>query len=134
MSFLRQTTQGGSMRSLILLVFVLMLASITGYSQNQTPASQATATISGKVLVSGKAVRGIKVVAIFIKPEGFNDKPAAFNLTDEEGSYHLQGLAAGSYSVKVDHISLTAKPKAKAAKDKQTTDNADPDEDDIDED
>ncbi len=56
-----------------------------------------TGSISGRVIVSGKATPEIDVVAIATGT--LSRRPVARATTDSEGRYHLNGLSAGTYQV-----------------------------------
>ena len=64
----------------------------------QTPAKDSSASISGRVTVSGKAAAGITVVAT-MSSSFFDNKTVAKTATDEEGNYKLSGLAAGRFTI-----------------------------------
>jgi len=70
----------------------------------QTPAAAPTASVSGRVTVGGKGVAGVDVVAE-VTDSPFDNRTVAKTTTDEEGNYHLTGLAAG-------HLTITTIAKA----------------------
>jgi len=80
-------------------------AIVTG--QTSEPKSNRTGSISGHVIVGGKAAAGMPVGA-FGSDNNFNRRiPAAQTTTDNEGSYHLTGLAAGNYQITTFTTNLT---------------------------
>jgi hypothetical protein len=64
----------------------------------QTPGANSTASISGRVTIGGKGVAGITVVAT-LSTSPSDNKTIAKTTTDDEGNYHLTGLAAGRFSI-----------------------------------
>src|SRR6266536_3055310 len=80
---------------MIAAVILFSSSAICGQSPDATP--KATATISGRVMLNDKAAPGISVAALA------NDMPnrqsVARAITDNEGRYHLSGLAAGQYQI-----------------------------------
>lgn len=80
-------------------------AIVTG--QTSEPKSNRTGSISGHVIVGGKTAVGMPVGA-FGSDNNFNRRiPAAQTTTDNEGSYHLTGLAAGNYQITTFTTNLT---------------------------
>lgn len=64
----------------------------------QTPARDTSASISGRVTLSGKGVAGITVVAAMSRSP-FGNKAVAKAVTDEDGNYRLTRLSAGQVSI-----------------------------------
>lgn len=64
----------------------------------QTPAKDTSASISGRVTVSGKPAAGITIVAT-VSNSFFDNKTVAKATTDEDGNYKLTGLAAGRFTI-----------------------------------
>ncbi len=75
---------------------VLFLASVAGA---QTATEQQTASISGRVTLTGQPARGIKV-SLVPGPYGSPETPGRQSArTDDNGRYELKGLAAGRYGI-----------------------------------
>lgn len=64
----------------------------------QTHAADSTASVSGRVTIGGKAAEGITVVAE-VNTSAFENRTVAKTTTNDEGDYHLLGLAAGRYTI-----------------------------------
>jgi protocatechuate 3,4-dioxygenase beta subunit len=64
----------------------------------QTPGKEASASVSGRVTVGGKAQAGVTIVAS-ISNSFFDNKTVAKTTTDEEGNYKLSGLTAGHFTI-----------------------------------
>ena len=64
----------------------------------QTPAKEATASVSGHVTIRGKAAPGITVVAT-LRNSFFDNKTVAKTTTDDDGNYKLSGLTAGQFTI-----------------------------------
>ena len=61
--------------------------------------SRGTASVSGKVTVAGKPAKGVSVTAS-LNNQGYSPRTAAVSTTtNDEGVYHLTGLAAGNYKI-----------------------------------
>ena len=78
----------------LLVLFVLCSA----FSSAQTPAKEATASISGHVTIRGKAASGITMVAT-LRNSFFDNKTVGKTITDEDGNYKLTGLTAGQFTI-----------------------------------
>lgn len=65
----------------------------------QTPGSNSSASISGRVTIGGKSAAGIAVTAT-LNNSPLDNRTVAKAVTDDEGNYSLAGLAAGRYSVR----------------------------------
>jgi protocatechuate 3,4-dioxygenase beta subunit len=59
---------------------------------------EATASITGRVTVAGKAAAGITVTLAIAEPS-FNRAPSVKTTADEDGRYRLTAIAAGRYTV-----------------------------------
>ena len=81
---------------LLLPIIFAALAISTAIDAQPNTKPKPTGSIGGRVTVSGKAAPEIEVVAIL---NNSPQRPAAHATTDNEGRYHLSGLAAGSYQV-----------------------------------
>jgi protocatechuate 3,4-dioxygenase beta subunit len=67
----------------------------------QTPAAvSSTASVSGRVTISGKGAAGITVVAERSNDWPENNRTVAKTSTDDEGNYRLSGLAVGRFEIK----------------------------------
>ncbi len=75
-----------------------ILVSSCVISAAQTPAKVATASVAGRVTISGKPAAGVTVVAS-LSASFFENKTVAKTTTDEDGNYKLTGLTAGKFSV-----------------------------------
>ena len=64
----------------------------------QTPAKEATASVTGHVTIRGKAASGITIVAT-LRNSFFDNKTVAKTTTDEDGNYKLIGLTAGQFTI-----------------------------------
>ena len=83
--------------SVILIGVVLVWAPAGTHAQSADAKSRGTASISGKVMLGGKAAAGIPVAVIGSDP-GIR-RAAAQATTDDEGRYRLLGLSAAQYQV-----------------------------------
>jgi 5-hydroxyisourate hydrolase-like protein (transthyretin family) len=86
---------------------ILLLAGIAiANAQPAAPQPKPIGSISGHVIINGKAAAGITVGAL--GGENFNRRiPAAQTVTDSEGYYRLAGLAAGNYQITTFTANLT---------------------------
>jgi 5-hydroxyisourate hydrolase-like protein (transthyretin family) len=64
----------------------------------QTPAKEATASVTGHVTIRGKPAPGITIVAT-LRNSFFDNKTVAKTTTDEDGNYKLIGLPAGQFTI-----------------------------------
>jgi protocatechuate 3,4-dioxygenase beta subunit len=64
----------------------------------QTPSKDSAASISGRVTIDGKGVAGITVAAT-ISSSPLDNRTVAKTTTDDDGKYHLTGLAAGQFTI-----------------------------------
>ena len=64
----------------------------------QTPAREATASVTGHVTIRVKAAPGITIVAT-LRNSFFDNKTVAKTTTDEDGNYKLTGLTAGQFTI-----------------------------------
>ena len=61
--------------------------------------ARGSASVSGKVTVAGKPAKGINVTASLNSP-AYSPKPStASAITNDEGVYHIMGLAQGTYKI-----------------------------------
>src|SRR5258705_7131589 len=81
----------------ILVVLILLLV-YSALCLAQTPAKEATASVSGHVTIRGKAAPGITVVAT-LRNSFFDNKTVAKTTTDDDGNYKLTGLTAGQFTI-----------------------------------
>ncbi|HKF55678.1 MAG TPA: carboxypeptidase-like regulatory domain-containing protein, partial [Blastocatellia bacterium] len=88
---------------------ILPVVATYDFAQAQSSAKevQGTGSVSGTVTLNGKPVAGIKVVAL--RGGRFMAEPVAVGVTDANGQYRLQGLAAGTCSVGLDAASFAWK-------------------------
>jgi len=91
------------------LPMVAMFPLMCPFAQAQSNAKegQGTGSVSGTVTLNGKPLAGIKVVAL--RSGGFRGEPVAVGVTDANGQYRLQGLAAGTYRIWLDAVSFAWK-------------------------
>jgi protocatechuate 3,4-dioxygenase beta subunit len=88
-----------SMRMSMKVPGLLSLLFVCTICSAQTPAAApATASVSGRVTIGGKGAAGITVVAT-VTDSPFDNRTVAKNTTDDEGVYHLTGLAAGRFTI-----------------------------------
>lgn len=80
----------------VYLVTILVATSVLCFSQ--APAKEATASVSGRVTISGKPAAGVTVVAS-LNVSFFDNKTIAKTATDEDGNYKLTGLTAGKFNI-----------------------------------
>jgi 5-hydroxyisourate hydrolase-like protein (transthyretin family) len=92
--------------SSILIAAIVIVAASGANCQSASPTQKATGSISGHIIVDGKAAAGI-VVAAF-SAEGIRRVPTAQVKTDSEGSFKLGGLTAGTYQVAILTGNLTS--------------------------
>lgn len=85
----------------------LISLSETGMGQTPDPKAKATGSISGHVIINGKAAAGIAVGA-FGGENPNRRMAAAQTATDSEGYYRLAGLAAGNYQITTFSTDLIA--------------------------
>jgi 5-hydroxyisourate hydrolase-like protein (transthyretin family) len=86
-----------STRRTICCLLVLLGAGVS--TRSQIPATKdATASITGKVTIKGKAAAGV-TVGVRRASNGGMDRVASQSTTDEQGIYRLTNLEAGSYVV-----------------------------------
>jgi protocatechuate 3,4-dioxygenase beta subunit len=64
----------------------------------QTPGPNSSASISGRVTISGKGATGIVVTAT-VNNSPLDNRTVARTTTDDDGNYHLPGLAAGRFTI-----------------------------------
>jgi len=94
------------------LLFLAVAATVVSFpgivnGQGSEPKNNRTGSISGHVIVGGKAAAGMAVGA-FGNDNSLNRRiPAAQTTTDSEGYYHLTGLAAGNYQITTFTSNLT---------------------------
>jgi protocatechuate 3,4-dioxygenase beta subunit len=81
-----------------LLVVLVLFAVCSALCLAQTPAREATASVTGHVTVRGKAAPGIIIVAT-LRNSFFDNKTVAKTTTDEDGNYKLIGLPAGQFTI-----------------------------------
>lgn len=94
---------------LLFLSIALAVPIICQTSKAQSPDAKVkpTGSISGRIMISGKAAAGIEVAAF--GGESINRRiPAAQTKTDSEGYYHLGGLTAGNYQITTFSANLTS--------------------------
>jgi Carboxypeptidase regulatory-like domain len=95
-----------SARQAITCILVLLGAAICIQAQTQpTSEKVATASISGKVTIKGKAAAGVTVVATDSNDQNRGRYRAK---TDQTGSYRIANLPAGSYDISTITPSLVA--------------------------
>jgi protocatechuate 3,4-dioxygenase beta subunit len=78
--------------------FLAMLSLCAVDCAAQTPAKDTSASISGRVTISGKAVAGVTVVAT-VSNSFFDNKTVAKTVSDEDGNYKITGLSAGRFNL-----------------------------------
>ncbi|HSS22115.1 MAG TPA: carboxypeptidase regulatory-like domain-containing protein [Pyrinomonadaceae bacterium] len=81
---------------LALLLTVVFSGIVIG--NGQAPGKESTASVAGRVTISGKAAPGVVVVAS-LSASFFDSKTAAKTVTDEDGNYKLTGLTAGKFTI-----------------------------------
>jgi protocatechuate 3,4-dioxygenase beta subunit len=64
----------------------------------QPPAKDASASVSGRVTIGGKAAAGVTVVAT-MSNSFFDNKTVAKTTSDEDGNYKITGLTAGRFTI-----------------------------------
>jgi len=84
--------------SVLIAAIVIVVASVANCQSANTP-QKATGSISGHIIVDGKAAAGIAVAAFSV--EASRRVPSTQAKTDSEGSFRLIGLAPGSYQVAI---------------------------------
>ncbi len=78
--------------------FTLLHCPVALHAQTN-PDDAATATLSGRVTLSGKPARGVKVTLV-LGPYGSPNTPGRQSVrADDEGNYEFKGLAAGRYGI-----------------------------------
>jgi protocatechuate 3,4-dioxygenase beta subunit len=83
--------------SLVFAAILLLALGCAPYTAHaQTTAEPATATISGRVTLSGKPARGVRVS---LAPGPYPGVARQTTRTDDEGRYEFTGLAAGRYGL-----------------------------------
>jgi hypothetical protein len=81
------------------LIGIIIFSFSFAHAQSRSATPQQTGSISGHVLIEGKAAAGVEVGA-FGGSDSFNRRVAtAQSKTDSEGYYHLSGLPAANYQV-----------------------------------
>src|SRR6267142_3726298 len=90
--FQRRTRMSVNVPWLLSLLFVgsLCLA--------QTPGPNSSSSISGRVTIGGKSAAGITVTAT-LNNSPMDNRTVAKTTTDDDGNYHLAGLAAGRFTI-----------------------------------
>src|SRR5438270_8525858 len=83
--------------SSILIAAIVIVAASVANCQSAGPTQKATGSISGHIIVDGKAAAGIAVAAF--SAEAIRRVPTTQVKTDSEGSFKLVGLAPGTYQV-----------------------------------
>jgi len=92
--------------SSILIAAIVIVAASVANCQSAGPTQKATGSISGHIIVDGKAAAGIAVAAF--SAEAIRRVPTTQVKTDSEGSFKLVGLAPGSYQVAILTGNLTS--------------------------
>lgn len=82
-------------RFFLILTFLVLCTTVCAA---QTPAKDTSASIAGRVTVSGKPVPGITVVAT-VSNSYFDNKTVAKTATDDDGNYKLTGLTVGRFTI-----------------------------------
>jgi uncharacterized surface anchored protein len=85
--------------SSILIAAIVIVAAAVANCQSAGTTQKATGSISGHIIVDGKAAAGIAVAAFSV--DAMRGVPSAQTKTDTEGSFKLVGLAPGSYQVAI---------------------------------
>jgi protocatechuate 3,4-dioxygenase beta subunit len=81
-----------------ILVVLILFVACSALCLAQTPAKEATASVTGHVTTRGKAAPGITIVAT-LRSSFFDNKTVAKTTTDEDGNYKLIGLPAGQFTI-----------------------------------
>jgi 5-hydroxyisourate hydrolase-like protein (transthyretin family) len=92
--------------SSILIAAIVIVAASVANCQSAGTTQKATGSISGHIIVDGKAAAGIAVAAF--SAEAIRRVPTTQVKTDSEGSFKLAGLAPGSYQVAILTGNLTS--------------------------
>jgi protocatechuate 3,4-dioxygenase beta subunit len=85
-----------SMNGVLQFLALVCLCSIISVAQ--TPAKEASASISGRATIGGKAAAGITIVAT-VSNSFFDNKTVSKTTTDEDGNYKITGLAGGRFTI-----------------------------------
>jgi protocatechuate 3,4-dioxygenase beta subunit len=99
-------------RYLVLLAFSFLFAADSLAQSPQPQATPKSASVSGRVTVTGKPAAGITVVAI-ARGSFLENRTAGKTTTDEEGNFRLGGLPAGSLNIIPVAKSLAVGPDSK---------------------
>src|SRR5215212_6367522 len=80
---------------------ILLITGAASYVRSQTGVEKVpTATISGKVTITGKGVPGISVGLALI--ESYSSYPTRYRaVTDEDGNYRIPNVTPGMYTVMI---------------------------------
>jgi protocatechuate 3,4-dioxygenase beta subunit len=78
--------------------FLAVLSLCSVVCSAQAPAKDTSASIAGRVTISGKAVAGVTVVAT-VSNSFFDNKTVAKTVSDEDGNYKVTGLTAGRFNI-----------------------------------
>jgi len=78
--------------------FLVVLSLCAVACAAQAPAKDTSASISGRVTISGKAVDGVAVVAT-VSNSFLDNKTVAKTVTDQDGNYKITGLPAGRFNL-----------------------------------
>ncbi len=81
-----------------ILVVLILFVVCSALCLAQTPAKEATASVSGHVTIRGKAAPGITVVAT-LRNSFFDNKTVVKTTADDDGNYKLTGLTAGQFTI-----------------------------------
>jgi protocatechuate 3,4-dioxygenase beta subunit len=90
----------------VFVVSAILAGSPFALAQSTGKDAPGTGSVSGTITVDGRPLGGIKVVALRGR---FYTDPVAVSVTDANGQYRLEGLAAGDCTVELDAASFAWK-------------------------
>src|SRR5215813_8469621 len=88
--------------ALLLLMFIPSLRQSPAAQSQTNSDKQRTATVSGRVILNGKPLSGVTVEFMLERRpvQGGREEPL-HAVADEQGDYHITGIPAGNYRVKI---------------------------------
>jgi protocatechuate 3,4-dioxygenase beta subunit len=95
-------TMSGIHFALLLLTFIPSLRQSPAAQSQTNSEKQRTATVSGRVILNGKPLSGVRLEFLPERRPGQAGRvEPLYALADEQGGYHITGIPEGSYRVKI---------------------------------